>query len=160
MKNISLPLLVLTWNGNLDHYAYGRGGDPTVYARDMACTAAGVPTDPLPWGIGNTKMDIPNGTKVVILRQGEGPRGIVASGYVVNGTNHERDHFAVPGKKQNCVLIVLDHVVDADEPLPVADLQQFIPWHKWSEWHRASGLAVTDWRTVALLEILWTNRIS
>lgn len=157
---------ILTWDGNPDHYAFTRADAVPVngkafYAADVERTAAGEPTNPVRWDVGNSSADVRNGTRVFLLRQGGGPRGIVAAGHVVNGTNREGQHWSDPGRRARYIDVVFDRVLDADEPLPVADLERFIPVHAWSgAVHRQSGRALTSELAAALLETLWAHHLN
>lgn len=153
---------ILTWDGNPDHYAFTRAlGDATTYEQDVARTLAGEPTNPLRWSVGNITADFRNGTRVFLFRQGGDLRGIVAAGRVVNGTNRAGEHWSDPGKTARYIDVVFDSVLDADELLPVGDLERYIPNHAWSGMvHRQSGRAVTNELAAALLETLWTHHLS
>lgn len=70
------------------------------------------------WSCGNTR-DLPIDTRVFILRQGEEPRGLVASGWTVEPP-HEAAHWdtdrASDGATALYVAVALDYLVPSTEP--------------------------------------------
>jgi hypothetical protein len=155
------PPRILTWNGNPAHYEHDRDRTDT-YAEDVARTAAGEPTNPIRWGMGNEKTNVRNGTRVYLLRQKTEPRGIVAVGYVVNGTNTPGPRWDDPSKTGHYIWVVFERVLDANDPLPMETLLRDIPQHDWNGkyfTHRASGRQI-DPLVGAQLDVLWGRHLN
>ncbi len=69
------------------------------------------------WSCGRSKR-IRAGDRVFLLRQGQEPRGIVASGFVTSDTPFESDHFSDPGRSALYVDTRFDVLLHPDrEPI-------------------------------------------
>src|SRR5688572_16326434 len=111
-----LPTYLLTWNPN--RFAWH------ALNKEAAAVARGEKLASR-WSCGNTTT-IPEGARFFMHRQGDPPRGIIASGWVTSGSYrdlHWDEERARRREETNYVDIILDSLLDAEaEPLEVEHL--------------------------------------
>lgn len=94
------------------------------------------------------------GERAYLLRQGDGPRGIFASGRLITGQVELLDSFRDDGKKIPYVFVEWDAVLDRDEPLPLEALMAAAPSTHWSPMSSGTRLRPADESAV---EEAWTQ---
>lgn len=110
------------------------------------------------WSTGSRATGMGQGSRVFLLRQGDEPRGIVASGWV----HHDEDIFqnthwdGIPGRLANYIEFVYDHVIDPDDPLPLDVLKREVPGVGWEP--RGGGVRVPA-EAAAGIEELWEQHV-
>ena len=107
------------------------------------------------WSTG-VNVSIKEGDRVFLIRLGEDPRGIVASGYAATNvfkSPHWEDHRAEKGDLSKHIYVEFDKILDIkDSPLPMSILKVISPSFKWSS--QASGISIPE--EIALkLEEIW-----
>ena len=107
------------------------------------------------WSTG-VNVSIKEGDRVFLIRLGEDPRGIVASGYAATNvfkSPHWEDHRAIKGEFSKHIYVQFDKILDIkDSPLPMSILKEISPSFKWSS--QASGISIPE--EIALqLERIW-----
>lgn len=132
-----MSAIVLTWNPR--RWAFVEGERTRQQVRTESGRLA-----PMEWSIGR-RRSVPTGQRAFLLRQGDGPRGIVASGWtrsLVDPSTAEdpaadRTHY---------VQVDWDFVVDEGDPLPVALLSERALGVNWNS-IRQSGIDIPDTAT-------------
>ena len=106
------------------------------------------------WSVGRSK-NIPKNSEVFFFVQGvKHTRGLVASGITV-GAPYSGKHWRDPKRKTNYVELKLTKLLNLNETIPVALLQEKlpdVPWHA----IRQSGLSIKEEYRETLRD-LWTN---
>ena len=103
---------------------------PDDYAADVAVTAAGGVVDGR-WSVGSRRRGMSGGDRAFLLRQ-KTDRGIVASGYLVDGEVFTDRHYADPARLKSYTHIRWDRIVPADDRLPIEELLDTVPGHRWN----------------------------
>lgn len=109
---------------------------------------------PLRWSSGNNKS-IKIGDRIFLMRLGEEPKGIVASGYVTS--NHIIDeHWEDPEKTANFNDIEFDVLLNSevDDIFYLDEIQEIFPNFKWTP--QSSGINIPD-EIATKLEEIWFN---
>ena len=106
------------------------------------------------WSVANRVQGISPGDRVYLLKQGQEPRGIVASGTVTSDIFPD-DHWDpdVP-EELNYVEVAWTAIVDEDSPLPLEDLKGAFPQQHWTP--MSSGQGVRP-EVVADLAAMWAD---
>lgn len=112
------------------------------------------------WSTGNTKR-IVRGDRVFLLKQGEEPRGIIASGYVTSEGVYDHPHYnperAAVGETAYRVDVEWERIINPSSQLPLA--VEDISSGPISEfyWHiPASGIELPE-QAALELEVLWED---
>jgi 5-methylcytosine-specific restriction protein A len=82
------------------------------------------------WAVGGRVRGIASGDQFYLLKQGEKPRGILASG-VVMSSPHGDHHWDGTGAQTTYVDVDYDHVLDPDDVLATEVLQLELPATHW-----------------------------
>ena len=90
------------------------------------------------WSTGLRK-DIIAGETVYLLRQGKGPRGIVARG-TVRKESFQEPHWDGRGGDANYVSVAWESMVPLDAPLPTDLLIQEVPTVRWNFLRQSGSL--------------------
>lgn len=113
------------------------------------------------WTCGNNKSIEP-GDRIFLIKLGNAPRGIVASGYAATGV-FEGSHWDIArkeqGKKARRIFVDFDRILDytKDEMLPMEALKKISFTYKWSS--QSSGIQIPSAIAVKL-ENDWKNLIT
>lgn len=94
------------------------------------------------------------GDRVYLMRVGQPPKGIAASGFVV-GSPYMAAHWnGEPGKTKQYVDVTWDRAfdIDSDPPFPLSDLEQLAPEYDWTP--QSSGVVIPP-QIAARLEAAW-----
>ena len=143
---------LLTWNP--DRFPI----DQELFDDWASDTASGLPS-PARWSTGKRTSGIADGDAVYLLRQGSGPRGIVAAGVATGGGIYQEEHWQedAPGEA-NYVDLEWHSVVDPMAPLSVEALRAQLPSpHDWSP--QASGTRIDEEDASRLAE-LWAEHLA
>ncbi|MCC6425918.1 MAG: hypothetical protein IT435_03760 [Phycisphaerales bacterium] len=111
------------------------------------------------WHIGS-KGDVPDGSRVFVMKQGRVPRGIVAAGFTITPVVPRR-HFMDPSVKAKAVGVRLDQILDFEEfpPLDVLAVGAEEPAFKIQLWNSPfSGQRIPDGVWDAL-ELRWAQHV-
>jgi len=104
------------------------------------------------WSVSNRQHGVSIGDRFFILKLGEDPRGIIASGTVVR-LPFEDDHWdETPGKTTNYVEVDFDRLLDPANVLPVELLESQLPNTHWRPQGGGTSVSPAD---EADLEQLW-----
>jgi len=143
-----LSAIVLTWNPQRWSFAEGERAEQQVRTESGRLT-------PKAWSIGR-RRSVPAGQRAFLLRQGDGPRGIVASGWTRDLV--ERTTAAGPSADKTLyVQVDWDFVVNEADPLPVALLAERALGVNWNS-IRQSGVDIPD-TAAAVVESLWSAHV-
>lgn len=96
------------------------------------------------------------GDRVYLLLQGGGPRGIIASGQIVDPTVTIGPHWSGDGRTSPYVHVVWDAFVPVDEALDTETLERLAPKTGWQP--MGSGTQVDDADQAAVAEA-WRNHL-
>ncbi|MFE5339956.1 hypothetical protein ACFQ80_07025 [Isoptericola sp. NPDC056578] len=143
-----MSAIVLTWNPQ--RWALAEGERTGQQAR----TESGRLTL-MEWSVGR-RRSVPSGQRAFLLRQGAGPRGIVASGWtrgLLKGAVGED----ASTDKTRYVQVDWDFVVDEGDPLPVALLAEATADVNWNR-IRQRGVDIPD-TAAAAVESLWSAHV-
>lgn len=146
-----MPATFLTWNPT-------RSAPPGPnWVADARTTQSGEPVEGS-WSVGR-HVNIPVGRRVFMLRQGAGPRGIVAAGITLT-TPYPDKHFDEVGKTANYVDVSWDAMVeDPTEPLDIQVLLAEVPKVPWNNLV-GSGISTENAAAVDRIEGLWAQRLA
>lgn len=107
------------------------------------------------WSTG-VNISIKEGDRVFLIRLGNEPRCIVASGYAVTNvfkSPHWEEHRAIRGDISKHIYVEFDKMVSPQEsPLPMSVLKRISSTYKWSS--QASGVSIPE-DIAKELEVLW-----
>lgn len=141
---------LLTWNPALSSI------DEAAWSDALAQADAGLTYDGTRSTGQNTRM-LP-GDRVFLLRQGAGPRGLVAAGWV-DSPVYQDDHWDPSrGGEANYADVRWDSLLPLDAPLPTEELLASVPLVPWNHIY-ASGFAVKP-EAAEALEALWRGEHS
>jgi 5-methylcytosine-specific restriction protein A len=102
--------------------------------------------------VSNRQHGVSIDDRFFILKVGEDPRGLIASGTVVR-VPFEDDHWdGTPGKTTNYVEVAFDRVLDPADVLPVELLESELPNTHWRPQGGGTSVAPED---EPQLEQLW-----
>lgn len=105
------------------------------------------------WSTGVTKR-IRSGDRIIFLRIGTEPKGVIGIGYVTTGHFQEKHWRDGLRKNANYIKYRLESILP-DKPLPIQDLEQRFPS---IDWHpQASGTEIHDASILPRLEALWAR---
>ncbi|MRJ75453.1 hypothetical protein GEV29_02795 [Aeromicrobium sp. SMF47] len=108
------------------------------------------------WSTGSRKTGLRHGDRAFLLRQGEDPRGVIASGRVA-GAIYQDDHWDGSSRTANYVDVEWDLVLSPQDALLRADLEVAIPAQEWSP--QGSGSLVRG-ANATMLEQLWADHVA
>lgn len=109
------------------------------------------------WSIGGRTSGIESGDRVFLLRQGEEPRGVVASGTATSGPFTAAHWDNTPGRLANYVDVDWDRVVNDDAVLPTPLLLSELPGTHWNT--QSSGIVILP-PNDARLEAAWRTTVA
>ncbi len=139
---------LLTWNP--DRW-------PWRQYKSMAAQVAAGETVTMDWSTG-VRRDLPEGSRLFLLRQGVEPRGIVASG-VAAGPVHERPHYdaerAERGDTALMTPIAFEALLDVSESAPLSRNSLDDPELSSVNWNTAGGGIRIDEPVASELERRW-----
>lgn len=130
-----MKTILLAWDGSDD------GFHPRDYAAAIRRTAEGRDA-PERWSVGSRTRDLDPGDRVYLLRQ-RSDRGVVASGYLVDGKISRMRHWRAPSREANYSRVRFERVVDGPDRLPSERLIATIPGFDWNS-VRSSGREVPE----------------
>ena len=111
------------------------------------------------WSTGVNKS-IKEGDRVFLIRLGEDPRGIIASGYAatnVFSSPHWEKSRAIAGDRSRHIYVEFDKMVNIEEsPLQMPELKEIAPTFKWSS--QASGIQIPK-EIGEKLEEIWIKNV-
>jgi hypothetical protein len=146
-----MPATFLTWNPA--HFEIAE----KEWADEAKQTRSGRPV-PGSWSVARVK-NIPVGRRVFLVRQGSGPRGIVAAG-TTRSRPYEDQHWDGSERAGNYVDVEWDaHVMDPSLPLALASLLDGVPGVAWNSLF-GSGTSTFDDGALARVEELWARRLA
>lgn len=146
-----MPATFLTWNPARSTRM------EQEWAQSAALTRAGEPVEWW-WSVGR-HVNIPGGRRVFLLRQGTGPRGIVAAG-ITTSVPYPGERVDDEEKATNRVDVSWDAMVtDPREPLSVHDLLAEVSGVPWNN-IQGSGTSTQDDKAVERIENLWAGRLA
>lgn len=143
-----MSAIVLTWNPRRWSFDENERADQKEQTESGRLTAQ-------EWSVGRRRT-VPERQRAFLLRQGDEPRGIVASGWtgpMVPVSDAVTDGDATA----RYVEVSWDYVVDEDEPLPTTMLIEQVPGVSWNSL-RQSGTEIPE-SAVAALEPLWLSHV-
>jgi hypothetical protein len=108
------------------------------------------------WSAGSRKTGLRHGDRAFLLRQGEDPRGVIASGRVT-GAIYQDDHWDGSARDANYVDVEWDLVLSPEDVLLRADLETAIPAQEWSP--QGSGTLVRG-ENATMLEQVWAEHVA
>lgn len=143
---------LFTWNPRM--WAWD---DPVNGYKEMIREVAAAGASYCKWTCGVTKAIQP-GDRIFIIRLGEEPRGIIASGYalttVFEGTNWDTIK-AAQGKRVNRVYIEIDKILDPEDCiLQMDELYKISGNMHWTP--QNSGISIPD-DVAKVLEDIWSK---
>lgn len=106
------------------------------------------------WSTGK-RTHVEPGDRVFLLQQGDGIRGVVASGHLTSRSFVDT-HFDDPGRLANYALLEWDTVLDEQEALLTDDLVRLIPSFGWRP--QGSGELLPE-PAASELESLWASHV-
>lgn len=110
------------------------------------------------WSTGNSRR-ISKGDRLLLLKQGVPPTGLMASGTAASGV-FEAPHWdairAANGAKSLCVKVRFDRIVSPESVLPVERLENAVPE---VNWHPQAGGVQVPAAVVPTLEALWHSHV-
>lgn len=112
------------------------------------------------WSIGSRTGGItPQQDRAFLLRQGQGPRGIIGSGIFVSEA-YQDDHFDETrlGDLANYADICWDRILSDEDALPLAELDAHVPGLQWRAGLQGSGVMLRPPGDDAL-ERLWAAHL-
>jgi len=140
-----MPAALLLWNPQKWQLPQGE------WERHVVTLAAGDPVA-MSWAV-SRRRHVDAKTRLFLLRQGAGPRGIVASGWTTSEP-WTGEHYADPEMVASYVDVDWDAFVpDPDLPLPVETLLEGVPEVSWN-FVREGGFTVED-AALEKVEALW-----
>ncbi|MDR7384398.1 protein NO VEIN domain-containing protein [Promicromonospora iranensis] len=146
-----MPATFLTWNPARSTLM------EQEWTQSAALTRAGEPVKWW-WSVGR-HVHIPRGRRVFLLRQGSGPRGIVAAG-ITTSVPYLGERVDGEEKATNRVDVSWDAmIVDPREPLSVQYLLAEAPGIPWNN-IQGSGTSTADDGAVVRIEDLWARRLA
>lgn len=99
--------------------------------------------------------DVSPGNRVFPLQQGDGIRGVTASGYV-DSSVFQAPHWDDSGRLGNYVLVRWDVVLEDEDALPTEELLSQIPGYSWRP--QSSGELLSS-EVAEKLETLWESHL-
>jgi Domain of unknown function (DUF3883) len=142
----TVTTFILTWNPAKWDWA-----ERLDLVRD---TAAGN-SAPDTWSTGHRTGGISPGDRAFLLQQGDGPRGVTASGTFTSDVDPDRHWDPSKTEDANYAHVTWDTVLDDDDILPVADLIAEVEGLNWSA-IPAGGVTLHQ-PGAATLEDLWAD---
>lgn len=140
-----MSAIVLTWNPRRWSFGEDERADQKAQTESGRLTAQA-------WSVGRRRT-VPECQRAFLLRQGDEPRGIVASGW----TGFMPGDSDTDEEATSYVDVSWDYVVDEDEPLPTTTLIERVPGVSWNSL-RQSGTESPD-SAVDALEPLWLSHV-
>ena len=147
LPQVSQQAVLLTWNPK----KWDWGND---YRDAIDRTANGEVVE-YEWSTGSRKSGLEHGDRAFLLRQGDEPRGIAASGWVT-GPVHDGKHWDGSGKIANYVNVEWDIVLDLPDILPWDVLEAEMPTQDWTP--QGSGTLVKP-ENLETLETFWADNV-
>jgi len=129
-------LFILTWNPKKSG---ARNAKEILDWEERIAVGKTVTTS---WAVGNRKSGISKGDRILFLRQGEEPRGLLASG-LVKKEIYEDKHWDDPKKMATYIDFEVIQALSLDNLLPVKRLLKEVSGVKWNSL-QASGTSVSS----------------
>jgi hypothetical protein len=142
------------WTFLLTHNPIRWLWDPMERTEEVAATAGGRQVKGQ-WATGNRVHDMKPGHRVFLLQQGDGIRGVTASGYV-DSPVFQGLHWDDSGRLANYVLVRWDVVLEEEDALLTEELHSQIPSYSWRP--QSSGEALGS-EVAEELEALWESHL-
>lgn len=139
---------LLTWNPD-------RWEDEAWFSDSVARSARGERPDATRWSSAGRKHGYLEGDRVFLLKQGAAPRGIVGSGWIDDDQGpYQAPHWDGSGRPTTYVNVDWEHLIDPDDPLPIADLTAATHHTSWRPQSSGTMIAAED---LSAVEGLWAR---
>lgn len=106
----------------------------------------------LNWSVG-VRRELPLGSRILVMRTGAEPRGLVAGGRSV-GEIFEAKHWEDADKLAWCVPFRIEWMLPPDSPIPVSELERLAPHATWRP--QAGGTRIDEEATAVAERLMRT----